>query len=379
MARDAAQRNVLIPVWPADDQRGVVDADGRRVEVDAEVARAAGRQVALGRVEREHALTPALGEVDVLVLTGCPELDRRRLRRAGRDRGVHPVGECPDGEEWRHLRPGEVRRVHRVSPHEELGGAVAVADPHEGRCGVLAQVDLPVIPAAGCTGGGAAHIGAARPVVVHPQGHGRAELRRRGVGAPTALGIRRKARIGAGVRSGLGVRVEVGGEPRNRRKAPVDPLQVGEYEQLLRRGQRAPGAGQAHGADPFDLPVAVHGGQARRAEGIRGSHAPAGPDVARRREDVARGRLWRDDGRARSIGLGERERCRRCDRHADGHMFDKAHATTSTTPGKKLSDPGALERSNLPPASATTAWWLCDPHGEMSQTAERRDQAAAKR
>ncbi len=297
VARDGAQRDGLGPVGAGDLQRGGEDAEGRGREGDREVAGRARRKVAVRAAELEDPVPSAQARRDVHAFARRPQLDRRALRSAPRQyRGVDAVGVDADGQQRHLLGPGEVGRVHGVTPDEHLGGRGPVAHAHQGGRLVLPQNDVAVAPAAAPTRGRAGRVGPARAVVVHPHGQRRHEGGRGGIVGATPVGVGREARITLGVGARLGVGVQVGGEARNGCEAPIDPLEVGQDEELLGRGQRGPVAGQAHGAQPLHLAVAVEGGQPAGAVGAGRRHAAAGARVAGRRRDVPTGVLGRNDG-----------------------------------------------------------------------------------
>ncbi len=235
VARDGAQRHGLGPVGAGDLQRGAEGAEGRGREGQCQVACGAGRQVAVGAAELEDPPAADEGDGDVHALAGGPELQGGGLRLAGQDRVVDAVGEHADREQRDFLGPREVGGLRRVAAHEELGGRGAVADPHQGGRGVVTQDDVAVAPAPAPARDRAGRVGAARPVVVHPHGQGHAHRRRGGVSRATPVAVGREAWICVGVGAGLGVGVQVGRQPDDRGKATVDPLEVGQDEELLGR------------------------------------------------------------------------------------------------------------------------------------------------
>ena len=308
MAGDPAQHDVLRAVGAGHRHRGGVDTHGRGREGDRDAAGCPGRQAATRRVHGEHTLPTGLGRRDVHRLAGSPQLHGRSVGRPGQDRHVHAVGVDPHGQQRDLLGPGEVRGVHGVTTDEDLGGRRAVADPHEGGGGVGPEDDVPVAPATAATGGRAIEVGASRAVVVHPHRQGVAERRRRGPRAPPGGAVGREAGVGVGVGAGLGVRVEGGGEPLDGGEAPVDPLQVGQDEELLRRRQRRVVAGQAHGAQAFRLAVAVNERQPAGAVQVRHRQAAAGTRIPRWGVDVA-ARVLRGDDPGSACGMrGNREK-----------------------------------------------------------------------
>ena len=222
----------------------------------------------------------------------------------GQDRVVDPVGEDPDGQQRDHLGPGEVRGVRGVAAHEELRRRRAVADPHEGGRGVLAEDDVPVAPAPGPPpeAGQSTLVPPGPSSYIH-RASGRAQRRRRGVGASHP----RCRRAGS---SGRGRRWRRPGRRRpGWRRAPRWVARPRSIRSRSVRTKSCSGgvsdgvvAGQAHGADALDLPVPVNGGQ------------PAGAVEVGLRPGSRRGRSSRAPGRCcppgSAAGRSPHRRCR---------------------------------------------------------------------
>ena len=250
VARHPPQQHVLGPVGPGHRHRRGVDADGRGREVHRDVAGLPGRQVAVRRAQEN---TPCPPVWTAVMSMPSPEAHSSMFVVCvvpGRTEAFTPKGNTPtgsNGASWAQVKYG---RVHGVTPYEELGRRGAVPHPHEDGRRVGAEDDVPVAPAPAPARRRAVDVGPARPVVVHPQRQGAPQRPRGGVGGGPLAPVGREGRVGVGVGAGLGVGVEVGGEPRDGGEAAVDPLQVGQDEELLGRRQGGPVAGQAHGASP---------------------------------------------------------------------------------------------------------------------------------